>query len=234
MVTLPNVTLLAVSSIKIDETINALQISMDGIDFHGVLLISDQKPSQLPDTIHFKQCHPMKSIDDYSKFMAYDLASYVETDFVLVVQYDGYVIRPQKWNDRFLDYDYIGAPWPKGVHMTKDRVNVRVGNGGFSLRSKKLLTALRELNLPFTHANTGYYNEDGIICNYYRRALEDYGIKFAPVAIASQFSREQDCDDSEPAPFGFHKNRKLIPKLFFVKHFLRKKRKDHAMAKGEM
>ena len=33
---------------------------------------------------------------------------------------------------RFFDYDYIGAPWPNNF------VN-RVGNGGFSLRSKKFL-----------------------------------------------------------------------------------------------
>ena len=35
------------------------------------------------------------------------LASYIETDFVLIVQYDGFVLHAQAWDDDFLNYDYI-------------------------------------------------------------------------------------------------------------------------------
>lgn len=218
---LEKVTLVAVSSIKIDETIMALKQSMSGIDYHEVILISHKKPRDLNKKIKFKQCQPLNSIDDYNRFMIYDLARYIDSEFGLVVQHDGYVIRPLKWNNIFLNFDYIGAPWPKNMFYSNG-VNIRVGNGGFSLRSKKLLNAFNELKLPFTDNSTGYFNEDGIICNYYRKELEEYGIKFAPVEIASMFSRELDCEDSRPKHFGFHKNQKVIPKLILVKHFLKK------------
>lgn len=219
-----NVTLVAISSIKIDETIKALELSMDGINFHEAILISHEKPKNLPDIIRFEQCQPIRSLDEYSRFMAYDLARFIDSKFALVIQYDGYVVRPRKWNDRFLEYDYIGAPWPPNAHFTKDGTNVRVGNGGFSLRSKKLMDALNELHLPFTDNGTGFYNEDGLICSYYRKNLEDYGVRFAPVEVASLFSHEHDCEDSQPEPFGFHKNTKIIPTFFFFNHWLRKYR----------
>jgi hypothetical protein len=42
----------------------------------------------------------------------------------------------------FLDYDFIGAPWPEG----QEENSLLVGNGGFSLRSKsKLLACLAKV-----------------------------------------------------------------------------------------
>jgi hypothetical protein len=149
--------------------------------------------------------------------MAYDLARYIESDFALVVQHDGYVTRSHAWDPAFLQYDYIGAPWKEGAHFTPEGTPVRIGNGGFSLRSKKLLNALNELHLPFTDHGTGYFNEDGIICVYYRAKLEAYGIKYAPVSVASKFSREARCPDSERRPFGFHKNTSSLPFVMRVK-----------------
>lgn len=218
---LSNVTLVAVSSVKIPQTLRALQYSMSGIDFGNVLLISHQRPKNLPVTIQFKECSPMNSSDDYSKFMAFELAKYIETDFALIVQHDGFVVRPNKWSDGFFRYDYIGAPWPGASHYTESGENIRVGNGGFSLRSKKLLSALNELRLPFTDQGTGYFHEDGILCVYYRKQLEAIGIKFAPVEVASLFSREIHCSDSIPDPFGFHRNRRVMQRFFIIKHYVR-------------
>jgi len=219
---LKNLTLVAVSSIKIPETIEKLIISMEEIEYGEVILISHEQPKNLPSGITFKKCEPIHSIDAYSQFMAYDLINHIRTDFVLVIQYDGYVLRPKKWDNIFLNYDYIGAPWPKDVHFTNEGVNVRVGNGGFSLRSKRLLNILNELHLPFTDNGTGYFNEDGLLCVYYRKQLEQHGIRFAPVTVAAKFSHESDCPDSESQPFGFHKNAKQIPLFFFLRHKLRK------------
>lgn len=230
-INLTNVTLVAVSGIDPRGAMKALEISMRGIDYHEVVLIAHDRPLNLNKKIVFKQCKPseLKSKDpknknDYSKFIAYDLCHYINSDYAIIVHNDAYVLRPHQWVDRFLDYDYIGAPWPRDVHFTDDGMNVRVGNGGFSLRSKKLLGALNKLALPFTDNGTGFYNEDGVICVYYRKELEKYGIKFAPVEVASRFSREKDCDDSESKPFGFHNNKKAIPPFFFIKHLLRKQR----------
>ncbi len=73
--------------------------------------------------------------------MLRDLASHVETSHALCIQWDGYVLRGQAWDPAFLTYDYIGAPWP---HFSDGH---NVGNGGFSLRSRRLLEACRQL--PF-------------------------------------------------------------------------------------
>lgn len=226
---LKNVTLVAVSGIDPRGAVIALEQSMEGLDYYEVVLISHEKPNNLGGEITFKQCKPseLESKDsndtsDYSKFMIYDLYKYIDSEFALIVHNNGYVVRPRQWDDVFLKYDYIGAPWPKNTHFTSGGVEVRVGNGGFSLRSKKLMKALSELELPFTDNGTGYYNEDGVICCYYRKELEDYGIKFAPVDTASAFSREHDCEDSHPKPFGFHWNRRALPKTLLVKMALKK------------
>jgi hypothetical protein len=96
------------------------------------------------------------------------------------------------WSDDFYRFDYIGAPWWGGKPS--------VGNGGFSLRSKKLLRALEDLNfiegIP----------EDVLICTHYRSILErKYQIKFAPVEVAERFSFEMAKTKKEISrAFGFH------------------------------
>jgi hypothetical protein len=204
MLKLPNVTLVAVSSILIDETIQALVNSMNGIEYYDTILITHEKPNNLPDSIRFEKCDILSNINDYNKFILFDLTSFIKSDYIILVQYDGYVLRPNKWTDIFFEYDYIGAPWVKNAHYNNG-VNIRVGNGGFTLRSKKLLDVLNILKLPLTDNGTGYYSEDGVICNYYRKDLEDYGIKFATPEIAAMFSHESNCDEDVKEPFGFHK-----------------------------
>ena len=55
-----------------------------------------------------------------NRFCIADMWKHFETDFVLVVQFDGRIFNPGAWNDGFFKYDWIGAPWPDGV----------CGNGG--------------------------------------------------------------------------------------------------------
>ncbi len=227
---LPQVTLVAVSGIDPAGAINALLLSMHGIKYFDAVLISHNKPADLPPGITFKQCKSTElastdpsNKDDYSKFMAYNLCDYIESDFCLIVHNDAYVLRPNKWDPAFLDYDYIGAPWPKNVHCTNEGVNVRVGNGGFSLRSKRMLGILNELSLPFTDNGTGFYNEDGILCVYYRKQLEDAGITFAPVDVAARFSHELDVPESIQQSFGFHNSKIVFPVFLWpIKKLLRK------------
>ncbi len=217
---LPNVTLVAVSSVKIEETIRALQYSMEGVDFGTVLFITHEKPKNLPETITFKECKPLRSIEEYNEFMYYNLVSYISTEFIFHIHHDGYILRPKKWQDAFLKYDYIGAPWPKKTHFTPEGEEVRVGNGACAIKSRKLMSALLDLKLPLTDNGTGDFNEDINTCVYHRKTLENHGLRFAPVALASAFSRETDCDDSAAEPFGFHKHMDLRPVMFLIKHFL--------------
>ncbi len=189
MLKLDNVTLVAITDLHFEGTEYALKKSQEEIAYYDVQLI-----------------HPdLGSSNAYSYFVLYELHKYIESPFALVVQHDGYVLNPEKWTDQFLEYDYIGAPWPAETHYTKEGVEVRVGNGGFSLRSKKLLSAFTDLGLTYTDDGTGFFHEDGQICNYHRKALEDNGIKFAPVELAARFSRELPVPESVEDTFGFHK-----------------------------
>ena len=53
---------------------------------------------------------------------------------MLIIQHDGFILNHKAWDNEFLNYDYIGAP----VYWMGNKL-IEVGNGGFSLRSKKLL-----------------------------------------------------------------------------------------------
>lgn len=232
MQNLQNVTLVAVSGIDPSGAVNALLLSMKGITYYDVVLISHTKPENLPAGITFKKCKDTelastdpKNKDDYSLFMAYNLIDYIESDYCLIVHNDAYVLRPERWEPEFLSYDYIGAPWPKNIHYTKEGVNIRVGNGGFSLRSRRLLNILNELHIPFSDSGTGYYNEDGIICVHHRKELEDAGMRFAPTDVAARFSHELDVPESVQQSFGFHNSKIVFPVWMWpIKKILRKLR----------
>ena len=213
---LKNVTLCAVACTKVPETIHAMKESMRGIEYAEAILITHEDLNLEKDGIKVIKIERL-DYKGYNHFIIYRLKDYIQSDFVLVVQNDGYVLRPNKWNDEFFKYDYIGAPWRKNVHFTDEGRNIRVGNGGFSFRSKKLLHIVGDLNIPFTDFGTGYFHEDGMLCIHIRKQLEENNIQFAPVEIASVFSRERWCSDSKLLTFGFHNNRKPFLKFLFKK-----------------
>ena len=63
--------------------------------------------------------------------------------------YDGFVVHPECWRDEFLNYDYIGSPWPLPKPGTKHCYHdihgnlCRVGNS-VSIRSKRLMDFPRQ------------------------------------------------------------------------------------------
>ena len=188
---LPDVTLVAVTSVALSATIRALGASISQAQFGDVLLLSDQKPlSSVDPEIRWERIDPLRSRADYSRFMLRELAARVETSHALCVQWDGYVLRGAAWDPQFLDYDYIGAVWP---HF---RDGHNVGNGGFSLRSRRLLEACGDV--PFD----GFEAEDVTIGRTYRPQLEKQGIRFAPEEVARAFSYERTA--STGYEFGFH------------------------------
>lgn len=170
---LNSVTLVCVDDNKI-RCMEAIRQSCKDIHFGDVLALTDLK---------------LGSKEAYSKFIIKDLV--INTGFALIVQHDGYVKNWQAWTNDFLQYDYIGAPW-----YYKDGMNV--GNGGFSLRSKKLLKLSAEI-CQETHP------EDEKICRTYRKQLEQHGIKFAPESLAAKFSFEgYQQTGMYTNQFGFH------------------------------
>ena len=116
---------------------------------------------------------PGMTLADYSNFIVLNLHEIIDTEYVLLCQADGYGRNIELWSDDFLDFDYVGAPFPTG----------ETGNGGLSLRSKAFLDACRTMGEP-TIA------EDAYLCQSRRSELESMGIKFAPQDVAFRFSFE--------------------------------------------
>src|SRR6201996_5804107 len=187
---LPEVTLMSASSIKLPETIKALTISQTSINFGRVVLFTSENIAS-NDLFEVVRIPEMRSTLDYSRFMLQDLHRHIETSHVLVVQWDGFVLNPAAWENEFLKYDYIGSPWPKGFKVSDPWDNpsdgpYRVGNGGFSLRSKRLHEEVSRLGAEgrFTRINP----EDMVIGIDQAEALKERGLKFAPVEVAARFS----------------------------------------------
>ena len=187
MINLSNVTLISMSSVNVELTIKSLEYSMLGINFGSVKLISHIKPDNLNENIKFFQIEKINSVNEYSFNVIYKLSEYIDTDYALIIQSDGYIVNPKSWKDEFLGYDYIGAPFPlpndKFTYRDSNGNIFRVGNGGFSLRSKKLIDLPNKLNLKWEPFR-GYYNEDGFICGMNRHIYEENGCKFAPLDVA--------------------------------------------------
>lgn len=207
MVNLDNVTLVSVTSVNIERAIKALRYSMRNVSFKDVKLFTDVDVQC--DDINVIKIDKLDYIN-YSRFIVYDLHKHIDTEFVLIIQDDGFIVNPDKWNDIFLKYDYIGAPFP--IPPITDNISYRdpfgnlcrVGNGGFSLRSKKLLELPTKLNLEWK-PYFGYYNEDGFFTVHNKHIFEERGCVYAPIDIAANFSIEYNVPEHDGVTtFGFH------------------------------
>ena len=191
MKNLPTVTLVIIDCVDVGRAQLALDVSCQEMSFGAVKLLTSL-PTNDPRAIRIE---PLTSIDAYSRFCLLDLHQYVDTAHVLVIQYDGFILNPAAWQDVFLEYDYIGAPiligeWATSRHgvPAADIGSLVVGNGGFSLRSKRLI----ELTAALGQAGDFILTEpeDWAMCYTERAKLEAAGIRFAPVSLAEAFSFE--------------------------------------------
>ena len=205
---LPNVTLIAVTSVDIEKTHNALLYSAEKIEFGAIKLLSSAPPVATDDRVTYVSIPPIDLLG-YSRLIIQSLYKHVSTDHCLVVQADGFVLNPELWLPEFTDYDYVGAPWPEFVVLmpSNDRLDLdrnRVGNGGFSLRSKQLLEVTSLIN--FDQLTLPILSEDIVICHYLYEELSSLGVRFAPMDLASRFSIDLPHSDAKPlnATFGFH------------------------------
>ena len=193
MLELPGVTLCCIDTANHALALRALARSRADIRYARTLFLTDALPAglTLPEGIDIDAITPIATRDDYSRFVLKSLLAHVATPHVLLVQWDGYVTNPAAWDPAFLACDYIGAPW----HWHRD--GMRVGNGGFSLRSRRLLEALQDPRIAQAGA------EDETICRTFRPLLEaEYGIRFAAEPLAERFSFEAAYPVGRP--FGFH------------------------------
>ena len=188
---LPDVTLVCVDTRTPELGIAAMQHCQRQISFGETLLFTDPARVQQPPAGIRRVPLLIDSVPAYSEFMLRGLLPHISTSHVLVVQWDGYVLDAAQWDPAYLQQDYIGAPLR---HQPPGRA---VGNGGFSLRSRRLLQSLQDPALVMRHP------EDLCICHDHRARLEaEHGIQFAPLAMAAHFAYERVAPVGPT--FGFH------------------------------
>ena len=163
-------------------------IEVTGAD--SVLVLSDRDFYPGSKFVHID---PIQDKHDYSLVMLKELGKHIERDHFMVIQYDGMPIDVDNWQDEFMSYDYIGASWP---WMPNNR---QVGNGGFSLRSRKVSDLCLDDRFKYDPVTSA---EDVHIGVLHREWMESHGVTYAPVALANQFSAENP--GGRFPTYGFH------------------------------
>jgi hypothetical protein len=165
---------------------------------------------------------------DYQYFCIKNINKYIETDFAITMQSDGFIHNGKNWTDDFLNYDYIGEPWidkEKGITPFPwvKSIEESVGCGGFSLRSKKFLSLCEDINDSYlSHLIYNLnVNEDIIISVILRNYFIQNNCKFSGPELAKQFCAGMTdfSYDRLSKTFGFH-GREYIEKVL-------SKYKDH-------
>lgn len=180
---LPDVTLVCITGVDFDNHRRAFDRCLELVEFGAARFVFDTG---------------INSIEEYSRVIFRELGDHFSTSHCLLIQSDGYILEPSAWDPNWLTYDYIGAPWGHRGNM--------VGNGGFSLRSRRLCADLA--SGPY---DVETHPEDDKICRKYGPALERGGIKFAPPEVGELFSYEANGYRrlATSVPFGGHG----LPKL---------------------
>ena len=143
------------------------------------------------------------SIEAYSKLLMTDTfwrSLGPDKEKILLFQTDTGICGD--WDlQEFGDYDYCGAPWPKGVPW-QARTGP-VGNGGFSIRR---IGCMRSLLAQ--HGEAHFESEDIAFSSWMKKGTE--GCAKCPADVASRFACEMlpggGCEPNEGRALGFHKN----------------------------
>ncbi len=207
------VTMIGVDNFTPARTLHALWFSM--------------RMAQVPETVLF--CKPgnqlpgidMKGVkikaiisggerSDREVFFVRELHKHFTTSHCLHVEWDARIANPAAWDPSWLQYDYIGAPWPWPFEQTRIpwmpnawplppcHENNCVGNLGFALLSKRFCEAIADISGPDDPMAA---MSDIYICRMLRPKLEEAGIIFAPEVVAARFSCEGRFYCGQ---FGFH------------------------------
>ena len=151
----------------------------------------------------------------------------IEEDIYDVITYNKYLLTNKLWNrlnkyervlifqsdtmiyrygiEHFLEYDYVGAPWPSNLNITP-----RVGNGGFSLRNPlaciECIKRKNEVIIP----NYAQYEDNLKLLDgehpediFFSQAMHTLGYKI-PDPYISQFFSIETCEFNKKT-IGSHK-----------------------------
>ena len=196
---LPDVTLCCVDTVNHALALRALERSRSGLGFARTVLLTHAAPAglRIPDGIEIVDIGPLDSRAGYSEFMLKGLLPHIRTSHALVVQWDGFVVNPLAWDDAFLGCDYLGAKW-----FWYD--SMRVGNGGFSLRSRRLLEALQDPRVQLvevedqTSINRATLHLAPLVVVFMLRALEAFARRWTPAPSQDVQAVETASDAAPP------------------------------------
>jgi hypothetical protein len=190
MLDLSRVTLLFVETRAHDITKRVIDDCISKVNFGDILIYTD-KPERIPvPGARYIAVPDFPNKKEAGQFYYSAAMAEVETDFALMLEWDAGIIDPASWRPEFFNYDYIGAPWNTSDEM-------KVGNGGFTLMSKRLGQFLCDHRREFP------VYTDWDVCRTWRRQLEQAGnFKWAPYDVARDFAWE--LAPRSPNSFGWH------------------------------
>ena len=167
--------------------------AMRQVDFGRVVLFTDRwLPAVVIPRVEVIDIEPIGTPAEHSQFVLRRLPAYIRSSHVLLTRWDAGVVNPAAWTDEFLVHDFVGAPWPDRLNRAQGR---EVGQGAFSLRSRRLLLASADPRLSEEHP------DDEVLCERRRDWLQEvHGISYAPAALARRFVADDDL--VEPWHFG--------------------------------
>lgn len=235
-----SITLVCASSVQILNSVKSVLNSMKFVKFTEVIFFSNKYYDEFnlfPKIVKIVDNISLNNILEYAKFIVLDLYKYINTKYFLIVQHDGTVLMPWMWTDKFLEYDYIGAPYPKRLLLRRlyDPTLVynypenAVGNGGFSLRTYKLAKTVAEKEniMKILNRRGGLedlmYTGDKELLKYYK----EKGIYIAPIEVAKNFSIELDYKYIDEDWFGAHS----INPYGITKYYINNIELNHLMEK---
>lgn len=175
-----DVTLVTIETMYHDLAKRAMEETLKRLPIKNVIVFSDQ--DFLPGSKFVQIEHG--DMFSYCQRLLKGMAEHVDTTHMIFQQWDAMAHRDDGWRDYFLLNDYIGAVWP--WRPSPDNM----GNGGFSLRSRKLLDELQAPHMQMNVFGEHGVQEDNYISLVWRKELESKGIVYAPSPVADQFSIE--------------------------------------------
>ncbi|MEI7532861.1 MAG: DUF5672 family protein [Verrucomicrobiae bacterium] len=209
---MPNVSCVQIEALFPDRAARVLNWCAKCCRFEDVILFSP-RPPLVPFVGRWVQI-PKFGYVGYSTFSTKCLHYYVKSEFALVTQHDGFIIHPENWREEFLDFDYIGAPWPECFGEE------RVGNSGFSFRSRAFMQACADISIAHNNEadepqarryqkRVDEAADDIWMCKNteVREAMARAGIEYAPLDVAKYFASEMEIEEitfDDKEVFGFH------------------------------
>lgn len=191
LLNLKNTTLLFVETRAHEITQRVIEDCVSKAEFGDILIYTDQQeriPVAGARYIHVPD-FPNKKLA--GQFYYGQAMANVTTDFALMLEWDAGIFDASKWKPEFFNYDYIGAPWNVRPGDHQD-----VGNGGFTLMSKRLGHYAVENFRKFP------VYTDWDLCRVQRQHYEKAGFKWPTADLAGFFSWE--LTRRNPEHFGFH------------------------------